>query len=232
MTIRKFQENLAAVRARIRAAELRTGRQPGAVQLIGVSKYVDATTTADLVAAGCKVLGENRPQSMWEKAAELKDLQINWHLIGHLQRNKVNRTVEIATLIHSVDSERLLKAINTSAAAANRTAQVLLEVNVSGEAAKHGFAPSEVVRAIEQVSKLEFVHVNGLMCMAGLTGDPAAARPEFSALRELANSLQSNLPGNVQIGELSMGMSGDFEIAIEEGSTMVRIGSLLFAGIS
>ncbi len=231
MTIQKFQENVAIVQERIRAAEVRSGRKPGSVQLVGVSKYVDAATTAHLVAAGCTVLGENRPQSMWEKATALNDPQIAWHLIGHLQRNKVKRTVEIATLIQSADSSRLLDAINIAGTETNRVVQVLLEVNISSEAAKHGFAPIELTSTIERVSQLRFVQVNGLMGMAGLAGNAADARREFAALRELMATQRSNLPDNVRLGELSMGMSGDFEIAIEEGATIVRVGSLLFNGL-
>lgn len=231
MKIQKFQENVAIVRERIRAAEVRSGRKPGSVQLVGVSKYADVATTTQLVAAGCTVLGENRPQSMWEKAMALNDPQIAWHLIGHLQRNKVKRTVEMATLIQSADSARLLDAINDAGAEINRPVPVLLEVNISSEASKHGFAPSELNSTIERVSRLRFVHVNGLMAMAGLAGDAADARREFAALRELMETQRSNLPDNVRLDELSMGMSGDFEIAIEEGATIVRVGSLLFNGL-
>ncbi len=228
MTIQQLRENVEVVRERIRTAEIRSGRKSGSVQLVGVSKYVDAATTAQLVAAGCTVLGENRPQAMWEKATALNDPQIAWHLIGHLQRNKVKRTVEIATLIQSADSTRLLDAINIAGTETNRVVQVLLEVNISSEAAKHGFAPIELTSTIEHVSRLRFVQVNGLMCMAG---DAADARHEFAALRELTAAQRSNLPDNVRLDELSMGMSGDFEIAIEEGATIVRVGSLLFKGL-
>jgi pyridoxal phosphate enzyme (YggS family) len=228
MSVEKFRDNLARVRERIHAAEIRSGRPSGCVRMVGVTKYVDAATTALLAAAGLRELGENRPQSLWEKAAAIQNPDIVWHLIGHLQRNKVKRTIEIASWIHSIDSDRLLNAVNQAALEASRTVNVLLEVNVSGDEAKHGYAPKQMTAALEQVAQSPQLRVHGLMCMAGLNSDPTQARREFSQLRELRNQLNSQLPANATMSELSMGMSGDFEIAIEEGATIVRIGSLLF----
>ena len=151
-------------------------------------------------------------------------------MIGHLQRNKVKRTVAIADLIHSTDSQRLLKSIDDAARDTAKVMNVLLEVNVSDESAKHGFSLNEIDGAIEFAAGLKHVAVRGLMCMAGLAGDVDDARREFGLLRELAEARQSGLPANVTMDELSMGMSGDFEIAIENGATMVRVGSLLFEG--
>lgn len=227
----QLKKNLSAVRERINAAAQRAGREPESVRLVGVTKYVDAATTALLVEAGCTILGENRPQSLWEKSSELNDPQIEWHLIGHLQRNKVKRTIEVATLIHSVDSLRLLNAIQMSGSELNKTVRVLLEVNVSGEASKHGFAPEGLFAAIEQAGSLSHLQVEGLMCMAGLDGNADDARREFDTLRVLSEQHQANCPANVQMNELSMGMSGDYEIAIESGATLVRVGSALFAEI-
>lgn len=228
MSIEQFRSNLARVRERISQAEIRSGRPPGSVRLVGVTKYVDADTTAKLVSAGLLELGENRPQSLWAKAAALQNRDVVWHLIGHLQRNKVQRTIEIASLIHSVDSQRLLLAINQAGLDSNRRVRVLLEVNVSGDVAKHGFAPAELVAVLDQVASCSHIEVQGLMCMAGLESDSVQTRQEFSRLRQLRDQVSSNLPDNVNLAELSMGMSGDFEIAIEEGATLVRIGSLLF----
>ena len=139
MTVQRFKQNINEINDRIAAAAAKAGRPASDVTLVGVTKYVDATVTREFAEAGHRVLGENRPQLMWQKQEALVDLDIEWHLIGHLQRNKAKRMVELATLIHSVDSLRLLKAIDGFAAEQGKVARVLLEVNVSGEAAKHGF---------------------------------------------------------------------------------------------
>jgi len=226
--IDRLKRNLASVRERIETATVKSGRQANSVRLVGVTKYVDAATTRMLIEAGCEIVGENRPQVLWDKWAELSEIKVEWHLIGHLQRNKVKRTIELTSLIHSIDSVRLLESINDAGQQLDRVAHVLLEVNVSGESAKHGFAPEEMSAALGVVANMPFVVVQGLMCMAGLSGDEHDARREFASLRELAESLQSQSPDNVQLDELSMGMSGDFELAIAEGATLVRVGSLLF----
>ncbi|MCL4139329.1 UNVERIFIED_CONTAM: hypothetical protein GTU68_015304 [Idotea baltica] len=231
--IEQFKTNIAEVKQRIAAAAAESGRTENDITLVGVTKYVDAATTRAFAEAGCRVLGENRPQQLWQKRQELADLDIEWHLIGHLQRNKAKRMVEAASLIHSVDSLRLLKAIDGYAAEQNRIVRVLLEVNVSGEEAKHGFAAEELPAVIESVAGFSAVKVDGLMAMAGLLGDQEDARREFASMRELKDRLGGlELPANVQMSELSMGMSGDYEIAIEEGATIVRVGSALFHGVN
>jgi hypothetical protein len=184
-----------------------------------------------LVAAGCRDLGESRSQELWSKAAELADLSINWHLIGHLQRNKVERTLPLVSLIHSADSVRLIAAINESAAAMWREVPVLLEVNVSGDRSKHGFGPDEIARLLPEIAAFDHVEVRGLMAMAGREGDLESARRDFARLRELRDRLRRELPAGMSLDELSMGMSGDFEAAIEEGATIVRVGSALFEGV-
>ena len=225
----RFKQNISDVNGRIAEAAVKAGRKADEITLVGVTKYVDAEVTREFAESGHRVLGENRPQQLWQKQDELDDLKIEWHLIGHLQRNKAKRTVELATLIHSVDSLRLLKSIDGYAAEQNKVAKVLLEVNVSGEEAKHGFSDGELPAIIEAASELKATQVTGLMAMAGLAGDQDDARREFASLRELADrTAASGLPANVQMTELSMGMSGDFEIAIEEGATLVRVGSALF----
>ena len=226
----KFKQNISDVNGRIAAAAAKAGRAADEVTLVGVTKYVDAQVTREFAEAGHRVLGENRPQQLWQKQDELADLDIEWHLIGHLQRNKAKRTVELATLIHSVDSLRLLKSIDGFATDQNKTARVLLEINVSGEEAKHGFSANELPAIVEAVAEFEAIQVDGLMAMAGLAGDQEDARREFASLRELAEqTVGTGLPANVQMKALSMGMSGDFETAIEEGATIVRVGSALFA---
>jgi pyridoxal phosphate enzyme (YggS family) len=224
----RFRKNLNRVEGRIREAEQKSGRPMGAVKLIAVTKYVDAEVTRSLIKAGCQRLGENRPQVLWEKAAALVDQQVEWHLIGHLQRNKVKRTIELTHLIHSVDSLTLLDTIEQVAAGLNRRVEVLLELNVSGDDAKHGFDQRQLPVVFERLSEKPHVFVKGLMGMAGLESDSSETRRQFASLREIAGEVSHLLPENAVMEELSMGMSNDFEIAIEEGATLVRIGSLLF----
>ena len=220
--------NVATICGRIAEAARRSGRSADAVKLIAVTKYAGPDEIRALVAAGCTELGESRPQQLWERAAALGDLPVRWHMIGHLQRTKVERTLPLVTMVHSVDSVRLAEAIDGAAAALARRLPVLLEVNVSGEAAKHGFAFTEVEPLLPALLKLKNIEIRGLMCIAGLEGGDAAARRDFAALRTLRDRLQAICPAGMHLDELSMGMSGDFEIAIEEGATMVRVGSALF----
>ncbi len=225
-------DNLARIRERIAAAALAVGRSPEEVELVAVSKYVGVAETAALLAAGCPILGESRPQQLWEKAEEPALASSQWHLIGHLQRNKVRRTLPLVDLIHSVDSLRLLETINECAAELNRPTRVLLEVNCSGEAVKHGLSAEELRRILPELPRLEHVTVCGLMTMAALEGGEAVATTNFAALSELRDAVQTECPPTVTLTELSMGMSQDFEAAIREGATLVRIGSLLFEGIA
>jgi pyridoxal phosphate enzyme (YggS family) len=224
-------DNLARVRERIASAANLAGRAPDDVKLVAVSKYVGVAETAALLNAGCSLLGESRPQQLWEKAAAPELAGAGWHLVGHLQRNKVRRTLPLVKLIHSVDSLRLLEAINDTAIELGCKARVLLEVNCSGEAAKYGLTGDELRRALPEVATFESVQVCGLMTMAALEGDEAVAAKNFAELRILRDSLRAECPSNVALNELSMGMSRDFEIAIREGATIVRIGSLLFEGL-
>jgi pyridoxal phosphate enzyme (YggS family) len=222
---------LRAVRERIAAACARSGRIPEQVTLVAVTKTVSADIAALIAELGVEDLGESRPQELWRKAAALPDT-IRWHLIGHLQRNKVERTLPLTHLIHSVDSVRLLMALEEVAEKLMCTFDVLLEVNVSREASKHGFAPEELPGVLVQVHRrLQFVHVRGLMTMAALEDDPERSRPTFAALRELRDSLWGETGPPHEFNHLSMGMSNDFEVAIEEGATLVRLGSVLFEGL-
>lgn len=224
----RIAENVARVRASIAAAALRSGRQPDDVTLVAVTKYVSAEETAAVVAAGCLDLGEARPQQLWSKNAELAHLPIRWHLVGHLQRNKIRRTLPLLSLLQSVDSRRLLDALAEEAAIAQRRLPILLEVNISGDATKTGLPPAELEPLLAHALTLPQIEVRGLMGMASLEGDDAAARQDFRNLRLLRDQLAATFTGQCTLLELSMGMSGDFEIAIEEGATMVRVGSLLF----
>lgn len=227
----RIAENLARVREQIAAAAAAAGRSPGDVRLVAVTKYVAAPLARELVAAGCSELGESRPQELWEKAAALADLPVQWHLVGHLQRNKIRRTLPIASLVHSLDSTRLLAAVEAEAAVLDHPVRGLLEVNVSGEPAKHGFRPDELPDLLPTLSAYPHVAIVGLMTMARLAGGSAAARADFAALRQLRDALAPQCPPGTELTELSMGMSGDFPEAIAEGATIVRIGSALFEGL-
>jgi PLP dependent protein len=240
----RIAENVLRVRGQIAHAAQRSGRSADAVRLVAVTKYVSAESVRPLVEAGCRDLGESRPQQLWEKASQLADLPIRWHFIGTLQRNKVRRTLPLVAMIHSVDSPRLLGAIVEELGdcpnyclSENGTVPfgvplpILLEVHISGEANKHGFEPGEVEPFLAKASDYRHVSVRGLMGMASLEGGVDVARRQFAALRELRDRLRVNCPPGVTLDELSMGMSGDFEAAIEEGATIVRVGSALFEGI-
>ena len=229
MDPRRLERNLAEVRQRMADAARRAGRVPSDIRLVAVTKYVSEDAARALVSAGCTDLGESRPQELWRKAAALVDLPVRWHLIGHLQRNKLARSLPLISLIHSGDSLRLLQAIDAEAARTQRRMPLLLEVNVSGDAAKHGLRPDEVEPLAGPLAKLSSIEVRGLMCMAGREGNADDARREFESLRLLRDRLRSAWPDPAALSELSMGMSGDFEVAIEQGATLVRVGSSLFS---
>lgn len=226
--LRRLRSNWQRVVDEVRQAAAAAGRSGDAVRIVGVTKYVDLATTEALVAAGCTELGESRPQVLCEKAAGLAAAaSVRWHLIGPLQRNKVRRTLQAAAVIHSIDNLKLLRYLDTLAGELDATPEVLIEVNISGDASKHGFSPAALLREAAALGELRSAQPVGLMGMAGLESAPEQAQREFAALRELRDRLaqQTGLP----LPELSMGMSGDFFQAIAEGSTMVRIGSRLFA---
>ena len=232
----RLEQNLRQVRERIAVAAHAASRDPSDITLVAVSKYASDEETRDLVLAGCQELGESRPQELWKKADTLEDLPVCWHQIGHLQRNKVRRTLPLVSLIHSVDSVRLLQSIESMAAALSTPAEsrlvdALLEVNVSGEEAKHGFAPDACLEAIEIALDMSHVRILGLMCMAHLGASHEEAQRDFASLRALRDRLQETCD-DASLGELSMGMSGDFEEAINAGSTIVRVGSALFEGVT
>jgi pyridoxal phosphate enzyme (YggS family) len=221
---------LQAVEERLRAACRRAGRDRAEVTLVAVTKTVGPEVAGDLVRLGVTHLGESRPQELWHKAAALPP-SVHWHLIGHLQRNKVERTLPLVEMIHSVDSLRLLTALEEEAARQGRTAAVLLEVNASGEASKHGFAPQEVPGLVGHLAALRHVRVRGLMTMAAPLDDPQQCRPTFATVRALRDRLRDEVGPPHALVHLSMGMSNDFEVAVEEGATLVRLGSVLFEGL-
>jgi hypothetical protein len=224
-------ENLARVRDAIAAAAREAGRAADEVTLVGVTKYVDAATTRAAVEAGLVALGESRPQQLWDKAEALRDRPIQWHQIGHIQRNKVRRTVPLVAMIQSLDSPRLAAVLDAEAAKLDRTLPVLIEVNISGDASKHGFMPEDVEPLLGDLAAHRHLAIRGLMAMAALEGGPGRARRDFARLRELRDRLRPNCPDGASLDELSMGMSGDFREAILEGATIVRVGSALFEGV-
>ena len=227
----QIAENVAAVRARIAQAATRSGRSPADVTLVCVTKYTGVPEAQALIEAGCHDLGESRPQELWHKRATLATADVRWHMIGHLQRNKAARTLPCIHLLHSVDSLRLAQAIDENARNLGPPARVLLEVNISGEEAKHGFAPTEVESVLVEMAHLPHLRVLGLMGMASGDGERDTARREFSSLRSLRERLRKSCPAGISLDELSMGMSHDFDVAIEEGATLVRVGSALFEGL-
>lgn len=232
MSRRLLADNLARVRQTIEEAAGRSGRTADAITLVGVCKYFDAEMTRLVAECGLLDLGENRPQQLWDKGDALADLPIRWHQIGHLQRNKVRRTLPYVELFHAADSLRILQTVDKEAERAADVQKVLLEVNVSGEEAKHGFSVVEMESVLEACGDLKSVQVCGLMAMAGRHSGLEGAAAEFAELRELRDKLMAVKPDNVELGELSMGMSRDYHIAIEQGATIVRVGSSLFEGIA
>jgi pyridoxal phosphate enzyme (YggS family) len=220
-------ENIVRVRERMAAACARTGRRPEDVRLVAVSKTIPAERIRQAYEAGLRDFGENRVQEAEAKRPALANLDITWHLVGHLQTNKARAARELFQYIQSVDSLRLAERLNRVALPGQRL-PVLLEVNLGNEPTKSGAREEEVLRLAEGVSLLPTLELRGLMVVPPFFDDPEGARPFFRRLRELAELIQSrNLPG-VSMGELSMGMSHDFEVAIEEGATMVRIGTAIF----
>ena len=224
-------ERLAAVRARIARSAARSGRPAEAVRLVGASKTVPASRLVEALAAGLSDLGENRVQEAEAKIPQVLGAlptgaaKPTWHLIGRLQSNKVRKAVGLFDWIHSVDSPRLADALDRVAAELGCAPRVLIEVNTAGEASKAGVRPEETSALIEHVARLPRLELRGLMTVGPLVTAPEEARPAFRALKALLDQGRRAAPG---MDTLSMGMSGDFEVAIEEGATLVRVGSALF----
>ena len=224
----RIARNLEAVRRRMGEAARRAGRKEGDARLVAVTKAVGEAEVRALFRLGAKDFGENRVADAEPKIAALAGEPVRWHMIGHLQRNKVRRVVGRYCLVHSVDSERLLAEIASCAASRGMAQDVLLQVNVSGEESKFGMAPEALGDVLRLAGETEGVRVAGLMTMAPLEGDPEASRPVFRALRELRDRFAAPGDPRLPMTELSMGMTQDYEVAIEEGATLVRVGSALF----
>jgi pyridoxal phosphate enzyme (YggS family) len=228
----RIQENLESVRARIVAAAQRSGRDPSSVRLVAVTKRNPPELVRMLVEAGARDLGENYPQELWRKAEELADTPATWHLIGHLQGNKARKSFPMVRMIHAVDSLKLLQTLDALASegpGADPPA-VCLQVNTSDEPAKHGWRPIEIAQDADAIAACRRIPVVGLMTMAAFGTSAETARPAFARLRTIRDALRTRT--GLRLEHLSMGMSNDFETAIEEGATLVRIGSALFEGVA
>ena len=222
-----INSNLREVRDRIASAALTCGREPASVRLVAVSKTRPADDVRQAWRAGQSVFGENYVQELVEKAAEINEA-LEWHFIGHLQSNKVKYIAGLVTMIHSVDRLSLATEISRQWGRLDSCCDILIQVNISGEATKSGASEAEALQLVRAVAQLPNIRVRGLMTMPPFFDDPAAARPFFAALRRLSQTVASAAIPGVAMAELSMGMSGDFEAAIQEGATLVRVGTSLF----
>jgi hypothetical protein len=221
-------ENIAALRADIREVAVRSGRNPDEILLVAVSKTFDAGAIREALQAGVFDYGENYVQELLEKRAALSDPRLRWHFIGHLQTNKVKYVVDTVHLIHSLDSVRLAAELEKRGALSGRTIDVLVEVHTTDEATKYGVPPGETLELVRQVARFERVKVRGLMTMGPFSDDPNASRPSFRLLSELSRAIAAaGIPG-VAMEHLSMGMTHDYRVAIEEGATILRIGTAVF----
>ena len=228
-SVEEFRHNLAAVHARIDAACQRVGRDPAGVRLLPVSKTKPEATLRLAYAAGCRMLGENKPQEAyqkWEAMADLADLR--WSVIGHLQTNKAKLVARFASEFQALDSLRVAEALDRRLQAEGRGLDVFVQVNTSGEASKFGLAPDQVAAFLRELPAFSALRVRGLMTLALFSAQAERVRECFVRLRGLRERLRQDAPDGIGLDELSMGMSGDYEIAIEEGATVVRVGQAIF----
>ncbi len=225
MRLVSLEERLKSVKEQISRAAEECGRDPRNIKLIAVTKTYPTDVMNEAIRLGVTDVGENKPQEVRNKFGDV--LPVNWHLIGHLQSNKIKYVIDRCTMIHSVDSIKLMQEIENHASTRNRHIDILIQVNISGEASKSGIAPDELPKLLEYAQSLEFVHVKGLMTIAPKTelGDVSI---HFKNMKILFDKTSEENYKNVTMTELSMGMSGDFKTAIQYGATMVRIGSLIF----
>ncbi|MDH7499320.1 MAG: YggS family pyridoxal phosphate-dependent enzyme [candidate division NC10 bacterium] len=222
-----IKERLEEVKRRVAEAALRAGRDPEAVELVAVSKTVDVVRIAEGIQAGIRILGENRVQEAEGKIAAL-GRPVKWHLVGHLQTNKAKLAVSLFDFIHSLDSIRLAEALERHAQMQGKVVPLLVEVNLGGEESKSGISPEGLPGLLRSVSPLCHLQVRGLMAIPPFFEEAEKVRPYFRRLRELAEEISAMQIPHIEMRHLSMGMSHDFEIAIEEGATLVRIGTAIF----
>jgi len=221
------RESVRQVLSRMEDAADRALRDPAEITLVAVTKTVPVKRIIEAVEAGVTAIGENRVQEAGRKFEEL-DLPVEKHLVGHLQKNKVRDALGLFDLIQSVDSVRLAREISHRADAAGKTARVLVEVNTSGEGTKNGLPPDEAAAAVEQMAGLPGLRVEGLMTVGAFLPDPEDVRPCFRRLRALRDEIEERVVPGVSMAHLSMGMTNDFEVAVEEGATLVRVGRAIF----
>ena len=223
-----MKQRLEKVRERIRQAAESSNRDADSVRLVAVSKTVAADIVREAIEAGVTILGESYVQEARDKFKALVQYPVSWHFIGHLQSNKAKYAVRLFDLIHSVDSLKLTRELNKQAAKVDKVQQILVQVNISGEDTKSGISADEAPGLIAEIGRLKNIAVKGLMTMPPYFYQPEKVRPFFAALRELRDRIKEHTPPNVSLDELSMGMTGDFEVAIKEGATLVRIGTAIF----
>jgi hypothetical protein len=216
------------VQERIERAAADAGRNPGDVKLVAVSKTVPAERVLEGIEAGITILGENYVQEAKEKIEALYSYPVSWHFIGHLQSNKAKYAVGLFDLIHSVDSAKLARELDKRAKKVGKVQPILIQVNISGEETKSGVDPAQVLALVRDIGALENLSVHGLMTMPPFFNAPEKVRPYFRALKQLQDRIRAESIPRVYMDELSMGMSGDFETAIQEGATLVRVGTSIF----
>jgi len=221
------RDNIRRIRERIAEAALRSGRDPSAVSLMAVTKTVDDARILEAIEAGVDIMGENYVQEAKRKI-ETMGVDVKWHMIGHLQSNKAKSAIRLFDMIHSVDRLGLAVELDRRSAAAGRMTDILVEVNVSGEESKSGVRAEEAPALVREIARLGNLSVRGLMTMPPWFDDPEEARPYFVVLRELRDRIVAEEIAGVDLRELSMGMSGDYPVAVEEGATIVRIGTAIF----
>ncbi|MFN3135246.1 MAG: YggS family pyridoxal phosphate-dependent enzyme, partial [Candidatus Kryptonium sp.] len=220
-------ENIHKIKQKIWEVCQKVGRNPDDITIVAVTKTVPVEKIKEAISAGIYDIGENRVQELLEKRNSIEN--VRWHFVGHLQTNKVKYIVDFIHLIHSVDSLKLALEIDKRAEKINRSIDVLIEVNTSGEKTKYGVKPEETIELVKQISeKCKFVRVKGLMTLAAYSPDPENARPMFKLLKNLSDEIAKLKLKNVEMKHLSMGMSNDYWIAVEEGATIVRIGTAIF----
>ena len=223
-----MKQNFISIQQRIERSAKECGRDPESIRLVAVGKTQTANRVREAIGAGATIIGENYIQEAREKFDQLVDLDVKWHFIGHLQSNKAKYAVRMFDLIHSVDSIKLAKELNKQAKKIGKHQSILVQVNIGDAPSKSGLAEKDAAEHIVRIAEMENLHIHGLMTMPPFYDDPEKARPYFSALRRLRDSLASNTRLTPDFKELSMGMTGDFEVAIHEGATLVRIGTALF----
>jgi pyridoxal phosphate enzyme (YggS family) len=224
----EVKQRLEHIRERIRQAAESCNRDPDSIRLVAVSKTVPAETVKEAIEAGATILGENYVQEAREKFDALVLYPVSWHFIGHLQSNKAKYAVRLFDLIHSVDSLKLAHALDKEAKKVDKIQSILVQVNLSGEDTKSGITAAETPGLISEISRLENLLIKGLMTMPPYFYQPEKVRPYFGALRNLRDRLKEQSIPDLSMDELSMGMTGDFEVAIQEGATIVRIGTAIF----